>query len=332
MIEKSSGREPLLEVHDLRVQFKIRNRGSWRSSVVKAVDGVSMRIDAGETLGLVGESGSGKSTTGRALLSLVPVHSGTVRLGGSDLAVAGSQATRALRKQAQMVFQDPFGSLNQRMRVADIIREPLDIHRLGDKASRRRRVVELLDLVGLPSDAGRRFPHEFSGGQRQRIGIARALAIEPALVICDEPVAALDVSVQAQILQLLKEVQRRTDVAYLFIAHDLNVVRHLSDRSAVMYLGRIVEQGPSAEVFRSPRHPYTRALTAATPVADPDAPTEPLQMRGEIPSPMDPPSGCHFRTRCPYAQQRCSEEEPQLEGAGEGVMVACHYWQEVTPR
>lgn len=329
MNKTEHGAPPLLEVEALRVQFKVSRRGTWRPAVVKAVDGIDLHVQPGETLGLVGESGCGKSTTGRALMKLVPIHSGTVHLDGQDVAAAGSKATRLLRKRAQMVFQDPYGSLNQRMRIADIIREPLDIHRLGDTASRQRRVTELLDLVGLPADAGSRYPHEFSGGQRQRIGIARALAVEPSLIICDEPVAALDVSVQAQILELLKEVQTRTGVAYLFISHDLNVVRHLSDRTAVMYLGKIVEQGPSAAVFGHPRHPYTQALTAAIPVADPEAVADTRMVEGEIPSPTDPPSGCRFRTRCPFARERCADEEPQLESTGDGASVACHFWREL---
>ncbi|TQM01644.1 ABC transporter ATP-binding protein [Pseudonocardia kunmingensis] len=321
---------PLLDVVDLAVSFKVaRAPGAWKRSVVRAVDGVSLRIDPGETLGLVGESGSGKSTTGRAVLQLVPLDAGSIHLEGTDL--TGAAGRELLRKRAQMVFQDPFGSLNARMKVGEIIREPLEIHRIGDRASRRRRVTELLDLVGLPADSLTRYPHEFSGGQRQRIGIARALAVEPALVVCDEPVAALDVSVQAQILRLLKDLQREMGVAYLFIAHDLNVVRHVSRRTAVMYLGKIVEEGPSGTVFTTPRHPYTQALTSAIPVPDPDAPRRRRILTGEIPSPTDPPSGCRFRTRCPFAQDRCATEEPRLEPAGDGVSVACHFWREIDP-
>jgi len=320
----------LLEVEDLVVRFRVSRPGSWRRATVHAVDGVSLHINSGETLGLVGESGSGKSTTGRAVLQLVPTEEGTIRLEGTDLTSSGAKGRQLLRRRAQMVFQDPYGSLNQRMRVGDIIGEPLDIHGVGDRASRRGRVRELLDLVGLPADALRRYPHEFSGGQRQRIGIARALAIEPTLVVCDEPVAALDVSIQAQILRLLKELQQETGVSYLFIAHDLNVVRHLSQRTAVMYLGKIVEEGPSAAVFAGPRHPYTQALTSAVPVPDPDAPRNRMVMRGEIPSPTAPPSGCRFRTRCPHARQRCADEEPQLEPADHGIKVACHFWKEIS--
>ncbi len=321
---------PLLEVTDLAVSFKVaRARGSWTRPVVRAVDGVSLRIEAGETLGLVGESGSGKSTTGRAVLQLVPADAGSISLEGTDLAAAGAKGRDLLRKRVQMVFQDPFGSLNARMKVGDIVREPLEIQRIGDRPSRRRRVTEIMDLVGLPVDAVTRYPHEFSGGQRQRIGIARALAVGPALVVCDEPVAALDVSVQAQILRLLKDLQRETGVAYLFIAHDLNVVRHVSRRTAVMYLGKIVEEGPSSTLFDAPRHPYTQALTSAIPIPDPDAPRRRLVLSGEIPSPTNPPSGCRFRTRCPYAQERCAAEVPLLEPAGDGVSVACHFWKEI---
>jgi len=319
----------VLEVEDLVVRFKVARPGSWRRATVHAVDGISLHIDSGETLGFVGESGSGKSTTGRAVLQLVPSNEGSIRLEGTDLGSAGAEGRRLLRRRAQMVFQDPYSSLNQRMKVADIISEPLDIHRIGDRGSRRTRVRDLLDLVGLPSDALQRYPHEFSGGQRQRIGIARALAVEPSLIVCDEPVAALDVSIQAQILRLLKDLQRQTGVSYLFIAHDLNVVRHVAQRTAVMYLGKVVEEGPSATVFAAPRHPYTQALTSAIPVPDPDALRNRLVMHGEIPSPTDPPSGCRFRTRCPHARERCAAEVPQLASAGDGVRVACHFWKEI---
>lgn len=319
----------LLEVEDLVVRFKVSRPGSWRPATVHAVDGISFHIDSGETLGLVGESGSGKSTTGRAVLQLVPSNQGSIRLEGSDLGTTGAAGRRLLRRRAQMVFQDPYGSLNQRMKVGEIIGEPLAIHRVGDRTGRRSRVRQLLDLVGLPADAVRRYPHEFSGGQRQRIGIARALAVAPSLVICDEPVAALDVSIQAQILRLLKDLQRETGVSYLFIAHDLNVVRHVSQRTAVMYLGKVVEEGPSPSVFAEPRHPYTQALTAAIPIPDPDAPRNRQLMLGEIPSPTNPPSGCRFRTRCPHARQRCTTELPELQPAGDGVTVACHFWKEI---
>ncbi|MGI8867665.1 MAG: ABC transporter ATP-binding protein [Mycobacteriales bacterium] len=322
--------DALLDVTDLAVTFKgARSPGTRGRPLVRAVDGLSLRIAHGETVGLVGESGSGKSTTARAVLDLIPIASGSVTFEGNELGSADKHGRRRLRSRAQMVFQDPFGSLNARMKVRDIIREPLDIHRIGDNATRTRRVAELLELVGLPADALTRYPHEFSGGQRQRIAIARALAVEPSLVVCDEPVAALDVSIQAQILELLKDLQRRTRVAYLFITHDLNVVQHVAHRTAVMYLGRVVEQGPSGALFAAPRHPYTQALISAIPVPDPDGPRNRLILRGEIPSPTDPPSGCRFRTRCPFARDRCAAETPQLEPAGDGVSVACHFWRDI---
>ncbi len=321
--------EPLLDVADLVVSFKVSGGNAWKRATVHAVDGVSLQVSRGQTLGLVGESGSGKSTTARAILQLVPTNGGSIAFEGNDVASLGRAGRRLVRRRAQMVFQDPFGSLNARLKVGQIIREPLEIHSIGDDSSRRLRVSDLLDLVGLAPDALRRYPHEFSGGQQQRIGIARALAVEPSLVVCDEPVAALDVSIQAQILQLFKDIQRQTGVAYLFIAHDLNVVRHMSQRTAVMYLGKIVENSPSKTVFTSPRHPYTKMLISAIPDPDPNAPRRKLVMQGEIPSPTDPPSGCRFRTRCPYAQERCAVEEPRLEQAGDDVWVACHFWREI---
>jgi oligopeptide transport system ATP-binding protein len=326
----STADKPLLEVIDLAVTFKgARSAGTRGRPIVRAVDGLSLTIAPGETVGLVGESGSGKSTTARAVLDLVPISGGSVRFEGTAVGSAGKDGRRSLRSHAQMIFQDPFGSLNARMRVGDIIREPLDIHRVGSGSARARRVAELLELVGLPADSVRRYSHEFSGGQRQRIAIARALAVEPSLVVCDEPVAALDVSIQAQILQLLKDLQRRMGVAYLFITHDLNVVQHLAHRTAVMYLGGVVEQGPTDALFAAPRHPYTQALSSAIPVPDPDAPRSRLILKGEIPSPTDPPSGCRFRTRCPFARDRCAAERPQLEPAGDGVSVACHFWRDI---
>lgn len=323
--------ESLLEVRDLTVRFSVG--GGWLApaQTVHAVDGVSFNVAPGETLGLVGESGSGKSTTARAILHLISPSSGTVRFEGVDMTDASPAAMRTLRRRAQMIFQDPYGSLNQRLRVAAIIREPLDIHVVGDRGSRDRRVAELLDQVGLPSNAGPRYPHEFSGGQRQRIGIARALAMEPSLVICDEPVAALDVSIQAQVLQLLADLQAEHDLAYLFIAHDLNVVRHVSRRAAVMYLGRIVELGATGSVFSRPRHPYTQALVSAVRIPDPERERarRRVVLSGEIPSPTNPPSGCRFRTRCPYAQAICTTVDPQLEDTGDGTYVACHFWRDL---
>lgn len=325
-----SHNQPLLEVENLEVGFRVsRGSASFRPALLKAVDGVSMHIARGETLGLVGQSGSGKSTTARAILQLVAPTAGSVKFEDVELSGAGRSGQKLLRRRAQMVFQDPFGSLNPRLKVDQIIREPLEIHGIGDKSSRLRRITELLDLVSLPKDAAGRYPHEFSGGQRQRIGIARALAIEPSLIVCDEPVAALDVSVQAQILQLLKEVQRETGVAYLFIAHDLNVIQYISQRTMVMYLGKVVEQGPSRTIFNSPHHPYAQALSSAIPTADPDSSRNRLILNGEIPSRTDPPSGCRFRTRCPHARERCAIEEPKLEPVADGVSVACHFWREI---
>lgn len=323
--------DDILTIDDLVVEFQgPRLRRSLKHAVVHAVDGVSLRIGRGETLGVVGESGSGKSTTARAVLQLAPTTSGTITVDGTDVTDAKGAALDQLHARAQMVFQDPFGSLNARMKIGDIIREPLDIHRVGDKTSRRVRVAELLELVGLPAGVVGRYPHEFSGGQRQRIGIARALAIDPALVICDEPVAALDVSIQAQVLQLLKDLQKETGVSYLFIAHDLNVVRHMSHRTAVMYLGTVVEEGPSAELFGSPRHPYTQALVSAAPTPDPETGDIRVPLQGEIPSPTNPPSGCRFRTRCPFAKTRCADETPMLEQTDHGGHVACHFWREIS--
>jgi oligopeptide/dipeptide ABC transporter ATP-binding protein len=296
------------------------------------VDGVSLRIQHGETLGLVGESGSGKTTVGRAVLQLVRPSKGTIRFEGVDLAEADAAAHRHLRRYAQMIFQDPYSSLNPRMKVGDILREPLDIHRVGSRAARQHRVSELIHLAGLPGDTVYRYPHEFSGGQRQRIAIARALVLNPSLVVCDEPVAALDVSIRAQILELFKDLQRDIDVAYLFIAHGLDVVQYMADRTAVMYLGKIVEEGPSVRLFQMPRHPYTQALLSAIPVPDPDVVRWRMVLEGEIPSPVNVPSGCRFRTRCPFVQALCISAEPALEAADDGVSVACHFWREIEAR
>lgn len=321
--------KPVLQVSDLVVSYRGARTGLTRQGRLRAVDTVSLEIGRGETLGLVGESGSGKSTLARAILQLLPIESGTIMFEGADLSQARAETRRQLRRHAQMVFQNPLGSLNSRMRVERIIREPLDVHHVGDGDSRRRRVAELLEQVGLPSDSGRRYPHEFSGGQQQRIALARALASEPSLIICDEPMAALDVSIQAQILELLREVQQRTQVAYLFIAHDLNVVRHVSQRVTIMYVGAVVEEGPSDVVFNRPRHPYTQALLSAVPVPDPSAPGQRVQLEGEVPNPSELPSGCRFHTRCPYAKPRCATEVPRLQQTEDGASVACHYWPEI---
>jgi oligopeptide transport system ATP-binding protein len=312
---------PLLEVTDLRVHFPT-SRGP-----VKAVDGVSFALRHGETLGLVGESGCGKSTTARAIVGLVPVTSGSVRFEGNEIAGLSARRFRPLRPRLQMVFQDPYASLNPRLRVDAIVGEPLVIHgKGGGAAARDERVRELLETVGLDPAMRRRYPHEFSGGQRQRIGLARALALEPDVVILDEPVSALDVSVQAQVLNLLEALRRRLGLTYLFIAHNLGVVRHVSDRVAVMYLGRIVELAPREDVFTRPLHPYTEALLSAVPVPDPEveAKRQRIPIEGEIPSPTATIVGCPFRSRCPKAFDRCAVDDPALKEHAPGRWAACH--------
>ncbi|MCG3126243.1 MAG: Vitamin B12 import ATP-binding protein BtuD [Phycisphaerae bacterium] len=325
----------LLRVENLRVQFPV-HRGVLGRTVghVKAVDGVSFSVRTGQTLGLVGESGCGKTTTGRALLRLIPAEGG-VRFDDVDVFSLPRGELRAMRRRMQIVFQDPYGSLNPRMTVETILGEPLAIHRLTRTLSERRdRIAELLALVGLPADAAKRYPHEFSGGQRQRIGIARALALKPDFIVCDEPVSALDVSIQSQILNLLDDLQRELRLSYLLIAHNLAVVEHSSDDVAVMYLGRIVEQAEGTELYRNPRHPYTQALLAAAPEPDPEARRGHVPLPGEAPSPIDPPSGCAFHPRCPFAEQRCRMEQPSLraaDGLPAGHVVACHFASRITP-
>ena len=311
---------PLLEVNGLAKHYPVRKGLILAKQVgtVRAVDGVSFSLNRGETLALVGESGCGKSTTARLVLRLIEPSAGTLRFDGQDISSIGGAALRAMRRRMQIVFQDPYASLNPRLTVAETIAEPMQVHGIGDAASRRKRVEELLSLVGLRSFHAQRYPHEFSGGQRQRIGIARALAVQPDLVVCDEPVSALDVSIQAQVVNLLKDLQRRFGLAYLFIAHDLAVVKHVADRVAVMYLGRIVEQGPAEDVLSAPKHPYTRALLAAVPGHGVKAP--PLE--GDVPSPIAPPPGCRFHTRCPFAEAQCRVTQPELAGAPHAV--ACH--------
>jgi len=316
---------PLVEVRDLVKHFPVAGGLFGRGRrAVRAVDGVSLTIRAGETLGLVGESGCGKSTLGRLVLRLIEPTAGDVRFEDRSLLRLSARELRAMRRRMQIVFQDPYGSLNPRMRVASIVGEGLAIHRIGTGAERERRVQELLELVGLPAEAARRYPHEFSGGQRQRIGIARALAVEPRFIVADEAVSALDVSIQAQILNLLADLKRRLGLTLLFISHDLRVVEHLSDRVAIMYLGRIVEVGPRDEVYGNPRHPYTRALLSAVPVPDPRRRTERVALPGDPPSPLAPPPGCPFHPRCPYAEPRCHETMPSLELGRKGHAVACH--------
>ena len=321
---------PLLQIVDVTKHFPV-TRGVFRSQIgsVKAVDGVSLELRTGETLGLVGESGCGKSTLARLIMGLIPVTSGQVLVDGTDITKLSREQMRPLRRQMQMIFQDPYGSLNPRRRVGSIIGDPFDIHGLADGEDRRRRVQELMELVGLNPEHYNRFPAEFSGGQRQRIGIARALALKPKLLVCDEPVSALDVSIQAQVVNLLDDLQQELGLAYIFIAHDLSVVRHVSDRIAVMYLGKVAELADAGHLYEAPRHPYTNALLSAVPVADPDeaAQRKRVVLVGDVPSPLDPPSGCRFHTRCPKAGAVCLTDDPPLDGSGaaDGDVVACHF-------
>ena len=315
----------VLRVEGLKKHFPVR-RGLLQKVAghVKAVDGVSFAIEAGETLCLVGESGCGKSTVGKTILRLQEPSAGQIWLGGTDVTRLTEAQMHIHRRQVQMVFQDPYSSLNPRMRVRQIVGEPLENYALAEGAEKERQVVALLEKVGLRKDAMDRFPFEFSGGQRQRLGIARALALNPRLIVADEPVSALDVSVQAQVLNLLMDLQDAFGLAYLFISHDLAVVEHIGHRIAVMYLGRIVELAPKDRIFSQPLHPYTEALMAAAPIADPRARRERLVIEGDVPSPINPPSGCHFHTRCPYAIARCKAEDPPLLEIVPGHVVACH--------
>lgn len=319
----------LLEVQNIKKYFPFK-QGIFNKNpgYVKAVDGVSFSIMEGETLSLVGESGCGKSTTGRVLMKLLEPTEGTIHFKGEDITDFTADEIRPYRKEFQMIFQDPYASLNPRLTVKDIIEEPLIVHNL-EKSKRTERVIELLEVVGLNKYHLNRYPHEFSGGQRQRIGIARALAVNPKLIIADEPVSALDVSIQSQILNLLKDLQEKYNLTYLFIAHDLSVVEHISDRVAVMYLGKIVEMVDRDRLFENPLHPYTKALLSAVPIPDPTVKRERIVLKGDIPSPANPPSGCTFHTRCPFAQDLCKEKIPEYRDFGDNHFVACHFAEEL---
>ena len=317
---------PLLEIQNLKVHFPVKHGvfGGARE-FVKAVDDVSFSIEPGETLGLVGESGCGKTTLGRAIVRLVEPVSGRIFFEGEDLTALGGAELRARRRRFQIIFQDPYSSLDPRLTVEDIIGEALDIHDLAEgRSARRKRIYELLEAVGLDFGCAERYPHEFSGGQRQRIGIARALAVEPKLIVCDEPVSALDVSVQAQIVNLLQDLQQQRGIAYLFIAHDLAVVEHISRRMMVMYLGKIVELADAKAILRSPKHPYTQALVSAIPVIDPDSRRQRILLPGDVPSPIHPPPGCPFHPRCPLAEPPCQTQVPALRELDPGHTVSCH--------
>jgi oligopeptide/dipeptide ABC transporter ATP-binding protein len=316
---------PVLEVVGLKKHFPIR-KGLLRRTTgqVYAVDGISFSIAEGETLGLVGESGCGKSTVGRTILRLIEPTDGSIRIDGRDITRIPKAELRPYRRQMQIIFQDPFSSLNPRMSVGEIVGEPLWVHGVGDRSERREMVAAIFDKVGLRRAQMDNFPHQFSGGQRQRIGIARALALRPKLIIGDEPVSALDVSIQAQVINLLMDLQKEMKLSYLFISHNLAVVEHISHRIAVMYLGRIVEFADKKTIFTSPKHPYTEALLSAVPVPDPTIRRTKLVLQGDVPSPVKPPSGCHFHTRCPYAEARCRSEAPVLREVSPGQVVACH--------
>lgn len=320
---ESTKKTPLLDVRNLKQYFPV-SEGWFRKKDIKAVDDVSFYIEKGETLGLVGESGCGKTTAGRTILRLYEPTDGQILYDGEDITKADMLP---YRKKMQIVFQDPYASLNPRMTVADIVGEPIDIHKLAaSKKERSEKIIQMLEHVGLNSEHANRYPHEFSGGQRQRIGIARALAVNPEFIVCDEPVSALDVSIQAQIVNMFERLQEEMGLTYLFIAHDLSVVKHISRRIGVMYLGKLVEIGDSYELTSHPAHPYTKSLISAIPIPDPETSRKKkrIVLEGDVPSPLNPPSGCRFRTRCPYATERCAKEEPELREIGDGHFAACH--------
>jgi oligopeptide transport system ATP-binding protein len=320
--------DPLVSVRGLKTWFPVQSGVLQRTVAhVHAVDGVDLDIKKGETVGLVGESGCGKSTLGRTIIRMIEPTAGQVFFKGEDLGKLSGSAMRRMRREMAMIFQDPFASLDPRQTVGDIVGEPLDIHHLATGRKRRERVQELLRIVGMNPNFTNRYPHEFSGGQRQRIGIARALAVEPSFIVCDEPISALDVSIQAQIINLLEKLQQQFNLTYLFIAHDLSVVKHISNRIAVMYLGKVMEIAPGSELYRRPRHPYTGSLISAIPIPDPaiERNRARVLLQGDVASPVNPPSGCRFRTRCPRAKPHCAEEEPPLEVFGTEHRAACFY-------
>ena len=327
MSKQLNDKDVLLEVKNLKKHF-VSKHGVFgqKTTRVQAVDGVSFKILRGETLGLVGESGCGKSTTGRTIIRLYDVTEGEVIYDGVDISKIKQKEMRHYRKRMQMIFQDPYASLNSRMTVGDIIGEPLDIHKLAQGEERQRIIYDLLEKVGLNKEHANRYPHEFSGGQRQRIGIARALAVSPDFIICDEPISALDVSIQAQVVNMLQDLQKEMGLTYLFIAHDLSMVKHISDRIGVMYLGKMVELASSDELYDNPIHPYTQALLSAIPIPDPDVTkeTQRIVLQGDVPSPINPPSGCRFRTRCQYAMEICKEQEPEFIEITPNHFSACH--------
>lgn len=324
----TKNKEVLLEVSNLKTYFSVKTNNFGKKPVLKAVDDISLFVYKGETLGIVGESGSGKSTLGRTILKLVEPTEGEIIFEGQSIEKRKGNKLQEIRNQMQMIFQDPIGSLNPRMRIEKIIEEPIKMHTNLSKIERKARVRELIEKVGLSEEALKKFPHEFSGGQRQRIGIARALAIHPKFIIADEPVSALDVSIQSQVLNLMMDLQDEFGLTYLFISHDLSVIKHISDRVAVMYLGRIVEIGTKDSLYANPLHPYTKALLSAIPVVDFETKREQIEITGELPSPVDPPVGCAFHTRCPFTMDRCKQERPELKNRNDSQQVACFLYEE----